>query len=136
MIQNWAKSMAQITLTAVTADNPSSLFSVFLGLLKIIYNILSRNKIVFFIAFKLYNTWNPPPPLFPNITFNKINQLLIAVSSWKIVGNLKFMEHRYGAKDFVTSQDCSYLLPGAFYLTKVDSLYRRFYAKRDTASTW
>lgn len=40
------------------------------------------------------------------------------------------MEHRYGAKDFETSKDTSLLPPGTFYLTKVDSMYRRFYEKK------
>ncbi|CAD6245761.1 unnamed protein product [Miscanthus lutarioriparius] len=43
---------------------------------------------------------------------------------------LKLMEHRYGAKDFETSQDTSLLPPGTAYLTKVDSMYRRFYDKK------
>ena len=43
---------------------------------------------------------------------------------------LKLMEHRYGAKDFETSKDTSLLPPGTFYLTKVDSMYRRFYDKK------
>nr|GMD98196.1 hydroxymethylglutaryl-CoA synthase-like [Ipomoea batatas] len=50
----------------------------------------------------------------------------------KFVEILKIMEHRYGAKDFVTSKDCSLLAPGTYYLTEVDSKYRRFYAKKDT----
>ncbi|KAH1233768.1 Hydroxymethylglutaryl-CoA synthase [Glycine max] len=49
----------------------------------------------------------------------------------KFVETLKIMEHRYGGKDFVTSKDCSYLPPGTFYLTNVDSMYRRFYAKKE-----
>ncbi|KAF3433052.1 hypothetical protein FNV43_RR24154 [Rhamnella rubrinervis] len=48
----------------------------------------------------------------------------------KFIGTLKLMEHRYGAKDFVTSKDTSLLSPGTYYLTEVDSLYRRFYAKK------
>ncbi|GAU36131.1 hypothetical protein TSUD_292910 [Trifolium subterraneum] len=52
----------------------------------------------------------------------------------KFVENTKIMEHHYGGKDFVTGQDCNYLLPGRFYLTKVDSLYRRFYAKKEAAA--
>lgn len=48
----------------------------------------------------------------------------------KFIETLKFMEHRYGAKDFVTSKDISLLSPGTYYLTEVDSLYRRFYAKK------
>lgn len=43
---------------------------------------------------------------------------------------LKLMEHRYGAKEFVTSKDTSLLAPGTYYLTEVDSMYRRFYAKK------
>ena len=43
---------------------------------------------------------------------------------------LKLMEHRYGAKDFVTSKDTSLLAPGTYYLTEVDSMYRRFYSKK------
>ncbi|CAJ1952606.1 unnamed protein product [Sphenostylis stenocarpa] len=49
----------------------------------------------------------------------------------KFVETLKIMEQRYGGKDFVTSKDCSYLPPGTFYLTNVDSMYRRHYAKKD-----
>ncbi|TKY45095.1 Hydroxymethylglutaryl-CoA synthase [Spatholobus suberectus] len=49
----------------------------------------------------------------------------------KFVETLKIMEHRYGAKDFVTSKDCSSLPPGTFYLTNVDSMYRRYYTKKD-----
>ncbi|KAK9668223.1 hypothetical protein RND81_13G042500 [Saponaria officinalis] len=48
----------------------------------------------------------------------------------KFVDTLKLMEHRYGAKDFVTSKDTSLLTPGTYYLTEVDSMYRRFYAKK------
>lgn len=48
----------------------------------------------------------------------------------KFVDTLKLMEHRYGAKDFETSKGISLLLPGTFYLTKVDSMYRRFYDKK------
>ncbi|XP_056173967.1 hydroxymethylglutaryl-CoA synthase-like isoform X2 [Syzygium oleosum] len=48
----------------------------------------------------------------------------------KFVENLKLMEHRYGAKDFTTSKDCTLLSPGTYYLTEVDSMYRRFYAKK------
>ncbi|MBA0744333.1 hypothetical protein Gogos_006964 [Gossypium gossypioides] len=49
----------------------------------------------------------------------------------KFVETMHLMEHRYGAKDFVTSKDCSLLSPGTYYLTEVDSKYRRFYAKKD-----
>ncbi|WOL14279.1 3-hydroxy-3-methylglutaryl coenzyme A synthase [Canna indica] len=49
----------------------------------------------------------------------------------KFVETMKLMEHRYAAKDFETSQDTSLLSPGTFYLVKVDSMYRRFYAQKD-----
>lgn len=48
----------------------------------------------------------------------------------KFVELMKLMEHRYGGKDFITSKDCSLLAPGTYYLTEVDSKYRRFYAKK------
>ncbi|XP_038971536.1 hydroxymethylglutaryl-CoA synthase-like [Phoenix dactylifera] len=48
----------------------------------------------------------------------------------KFVETLKLMEHRYGAKDFVTSKDTSLLSPGTFYLTNVDYMYRRYYTKK------
>ncbi|KAK6158094.1 hypothetical protein DH2020_005408 [Rehmannia glutinosa] len=48
----------------------------------------------------------------------------------KFVLIMKLMEHRYGGKDFVTSKDCSLLAPGTYYLTEVDSKYRRFYTKK------
>ncbi|CAA0820537.1 Hydroxymethylglutaryl-CoA synthase [Striga hermonthica] len=48
----------------------------------------------------------------------------------KFVEIMKLMEHRYGNKDFVTSKDCSLLAADTYYLTEVDSKYRRFYAKK------
>lgn len=55
---------------------------------------------------------------------------LVQFSPEKFAETLKLMEHRYGAKDFETSKDTSLLSPGTFYLTKVDSMYRRCYAKK------
>ncbi|XP_061364195.1 hydroxymethylglutaryl-CoA synthase-like [Gastrolobium bilobum] len=52
----------------------------------------------------------------------------------KFVETMKLMEHRYGAKEFVTSKDTSLLSPGTFYLTEVDSMYRRFYEKKTSDS--
>ncbi|KAI4343281.1 hypothetical protein MLD38_027808 [Melastoma candidum] len=49
----------------------------------------------------------------------------------KFVETLHQMEKIYRAKDFMTSKDCSLLAPGTYYLTKVDSMYRRFYARKD-----
>ena len=59
-------------------------------------------------------------------------ELLLSVqfSTVKFVETMQLMEHRYGAKDFVTSKDCCLLAPGTYYLTEVDSMYRRFYAKK------
>ncbi|XP_057449925.1 hydroxymethylglutaryl-CoA synthase [Lotus japonicus] len=53
----------------------------------------------------------------------------------KFVEILKLMEHRYGAKEFVTSKDISLLSPGTFYLTEVDSMYRRFYEEKTKESS-
>jgi len=50
----------------------------------------------------------------------------------KFVETMKLMERRYGAKEFVTSKDTSLLSAGTFYLTEVDSMYRRFYAKKSS----
>ncbi|XP_042498630.1 hydroxymethylglutaryl-CoA synthase-like [Macadamia integrifolia] len=52
------------------------------------------------------------------------------ISPENFVETLKLMEHQYGAKDFVTTKDTSILSPGTFYLTEVDSMYRRYYAKK------
>lgn len=52
----------------------------------------------------------------------------------KFIETLKLMEHRYGAKDYVTSKDSSLLSPGTFYLTEVDTKYRRFYATKPSES--
>ncbi|CAL9085008.1 hydroxymethylglutaryl-CoA synthase [Musa acuminata AAA Group] len=54
------------------------------------------------------------------------------ISPENFVETLKLMEHRYGAKDFETSKDTSLLSPGTFYLVNVDSMYRRYYAKKGT----
>ncbi|KAH0910542.1 hypothetical protein HID58_033863 [Brassica napus] len=50
----------------------------------------------------------------------------------KFVETMKLMEHRYGAKEFVTSKEgiIDLLAPGTYYLKEVDSLYRRFYGKK------
>ncbi|PHT30641.1 hypothetical protein CQW23_29771 [Capsicum baccatum] len=40
------------------------------------------------------------------------------------------LRHEICAKDFGTSKDCSLLAPGTYYLTEVDSKYRRSYAKK------
>ncbi|KAJ3692686.1 hypothetical protein LUZ60_011781 [Juncus effusus] len=53
----------------------------------------------------------------------------------KFVETLKLNEHRYGAKDFVTSQETGILIPGSYYLTNVDSMYRRFYKKKGEEGT-
>nr|ATE62981.1 3-hydroxy-3-methylglutaryl-coenzyme A synthase [Jasminum sambac] len=50
----------------------------------------------------------------------------------KFVEIMQVMEHRYGAKDFVTNKDTSLLAPGTYFLTHVDSMYRRFYSKKST----
>jgi hydroxymethylglutaryl-CoA synthase len=53
----------------------------------------------------------------------------------QFVEALKLGEHRYGAKDFVTSQDTALLVRGTYYLTHVDSMYRRFYAVKGEGAT-
>ncbi|KAK3016912.1 hypothetical protein RJ639_006517 [Escallonia herrerae] len=53
----------------------------------------------------------------------------------KFVETMKLMEHRYGVKDFVTSKDTSLLSAGTYYLTEVDHMYRRFYAKKSVHVT-
>lgn len=68
----------------------------------------------------------------PNRTFAF---LFVQFPPEKFVEILKLMEHRYGAKDFVTSKDCSLLPPGTHYLTEVDSMYRRFYSKKAGSCT-
>lgn len=44
-------------------------------------------------------------------------------------------ESRYGAKDFVPAGTSDSVRPGTFYLTKVDALYRRFYARKPTVTS-
>ncbi|KAH0463019.1 hypothetical protein IEQ34_007601 [Dendrobium chrysotoxum] len=53
----------------------------------------------------------------------------------KFIETMQLMEHRYGTKDFVTTKDTSLLSPGTFYLTHVDSMYRRFYAKKGAVTS-
>lgn len=52
----------------------------------------------------------------------------------KFVDLMKLMEHRYGGKDFITNKDTRLLAPGTYFLTEVDSKYRRFYAKKAIAN--
>ncbi|GAQ90489.1 hydroxymethylglutaryl-CoA synthase [Klebsormidium nitens] len=46
----------------------------------------------------------------------------------EFASTLELMERRYGANDFVPEAQTDCLYPGTYYLTKVDDLYRRFYA--------
>lgn len=59
------------------------------------------------------------------------NVVFLQFTPSKFVETMKLMEHRYGANDFVTSKDSSLLSPGTYYLTEVDTMYRRFYAVKD-----
>ncbi|RRT71915.1 hypothetical protein BHE74_00003624 [Ensete ventricosum] len=61
------------------------------------------------------------------LSFSFVDQ---TISPESFVETLKLMEHRYGAKDFETSKDTSLLSTGTFYLVNVDSMYRRYYAKK------
>jgi len=77
------------------------------------------------------SNWHMPFSIYPCTALDMLsptscNQTLPE----KFVETLKLMEHRYGAKDFETSRDTSQLQPGTFYLTKVDSMYRRFYSQK------
>ena len=47
---------------------------------------------------------------------------------------MHLMESRYGAADFVLEHQPDALRPGTFYLTRVDDLYRRSYARKDKVS--
>lgn len=59
-----------------------------------------------------------------------VSAVLMQFTPDKFVETMKLMEHRYGANDFVTSQDINLLSPGTFYLTEVDTMYRRFYSQK------
>nr|CAD1835437.1 unnamed protein product [Ananas comosus var. bracteatus] len=60
----------------------------------------------------------------------KLSKRHVVLLPEKFVENMKIMEHRYGAKDFMNSDDTSLLSAGTFYLTHVDSMYRRYYLKK------
>ena len=47
---------------------------------------------------------------------------------------MHLMESRYGAADFVPEHQPDALRSGTFYLTRVDDLYRRSYARKDKAT--
>lgn len=48
----------------------------------------------------------------------------------EFAATLELMERRYGANDFVPEAQTASLYSGTYYLTKVDDLYRRFYARK------
>ena len=54
---------------------------------------------------------------------------LLQVSPTEFVETLELMETRYGAKDFEPSSPLDTLRPSTYFLTKVDSLHRRSYAR-------
>ncbi|KAJ7537242.1 hypothetical protein O6H91_12G104800 [Diphasiastrum complanatum] len=59
----------------------------------------------------------------------------VEVSPKEFQSTMHLMEKRYGAKDFTPESELNTLRPGTFYLTKVDPLYRRFYARTPLASS-
>uniref|UniRef100_A0A1D1XZM4 Hydroxymethylglutaryl-CoA synthase n=1 Tax=Anthurium amnicola TaxID=1678845 RepID=A0A1D1XZM4_9ARAE len=120
----------------------ASLYAAFASVIHKKHNILDGQRVVMFsygsgltstmFSFKLNDGQHP-------FSLSNIANVLdiprklesrYEVSPEKFVETLKLMEHRYGAKDFLTSKDTALLSPGTFYLTHVDSMYRRYYARK------
>ncbi|KAI4347486.1 hypothetical protein L6164_008296 [Bauhinia variegata] len=126
----------------------ASLYAAFASLLHNKHSSLAGNRVVMFsygsgltatmFSFRLQECQHPFSLSNIVAVMNVSGKLKqrFEVLPEKFVETLKVMEHRYGAKDFVTSKDCSLLPPGTYYLTEVDSMYRRFYARKsDTTKT-
>ncbi|XP_073001319.1 hydroxymethylglutaryl-CoA synthase-like [Typha latifolia] len=120
----------------------ASLYAAFASVLHSKHNTLGGQRVVMFsygsglssTMFSLkFNDGSHPFSLSNIADVMNVSQKLESrhvFSPERFVETMKLMEHRYGAKDFVTRKDTSLLSPGTFYLTRVDSMYRRFYAKK------
>ncbi|KAJ4950407.1 hypothetical protein NE237_027239 [Protea cynaroides] len=122
--------------------NTASLYAAFASLIHNTHSSLVGKRIVMFSCgsgittsmFSLIIQDGQHPFTLSNIAtvMNVSDKLKLRheVPPEKFVEIVKLMEHRYGGKDFVTTKDTSLLSPGTFYLTEVDSMYRRSYAKK------
>lgn len=120
----------------------ASLYAAFASLIHNKHSTLAGNRVILFsygsgltaTMFSLkFNEGKHPFSLSNIVKIMNVGEKLKArheIAPEQFVENLKLMEHRYGANDFVTSKDTSLLAPGTFYLTKVDTKYRRFYSKK------
>ncbi|XP_034710574.1 hydroxymethylglutaryl-CoA synthase-like [Vitis riparia] len=120
----------------------ASLYAAFASLLHNKHDSLAGKRVLMFsygsgltatmFSFQLQNGQHPFSLLNIAMVMNVSEKLKsrLEFPPEKFVETLKLMEHHYGAKDFVTSKDCSLLASGTYYLTEVDSMYRRFYAKK------
>lgn len=120
----------------------ASIYSAFVSLIHNKHSTLAGNRVIMFsygsgltaTMFSLRLNEGKHPFSLSNIAavMNVADKLKSRheIPPEKFVETLKLMEHRYGANDFVTSKDTSLLVPGTYYLTEVDSMYRRFYAKK------
>ncbi|KAK6935320.1 Hydroxymethylglutaryl-coenzyme A synthase, C-terminal domain [Dillenia turbinata] len=125
----------------------ASLYAAFASLIHNKHDTLSGNRVILFsygsgltaTMFSLKLSAGEHPFSLSNIAaVMDVDRKLKSrheVAPEKFVETLKLMEHRYGAKDFVTSKDCSLLPPGTYYLTEVDTMYRRFYATKPADTT-
>lgn len=55
--------------------------------------------------------------------------LMIQETPKVFVETMHLMETRYGAKDYIPVSSQTTLRPGTYYVTQVDKLYRRSYAR-------
>ncbi|KAG6520735.1 hypothetical protein ZIOFF_017795 [Zingiber officinale] len=121
----------------------ASLYAAFASVIHNKHKTLVGQRIVMFsygsgltstmFSFKLQNGQHPfsLPNIASVLNVSEKLERRHVVSPEKFVETLKLMEHRYGAKDFETSRDTSLLTPGTFYLVNVDSMYRRYYARKN-----
>ncbi|KAJ0940456.1 putative hydroxymethylglutaryl-CoA synthase [Helianthus annuus] len=120
----------------------ASIYAAFASLVHNKYSSLDGNRVMMFsygsgssaTMFSLHLSKGKSPFSLSNIAkvmnVDKKLKRRTELAPEKFVELMKVMEHRYGGKDFVTSKDVSLLAPGTYYLTEVDSKYRRFYAKK------
>ncbi|KAL9265111.1 Hydroxymethylglutaryl-CoA synthase-like protein [Drosera capensis] len=120
----------------------ASLYAAFASLVHNKHSTLAGNRVILFsygsgltaTMFSLkFNEGKHPFSLSNMAKIMNVREKLKArheIAPEKFVENLKLMEHRYGANDSVPSKVTSLLAPGTYYLTEVDSKYRRFYSKK------
>ncbi|CAM6100750.1 unnamed protein product [Calypogeia fissa] len=124
--------------------------SVYAGLVSLLHNksndLVGKRVVLFsygsglaasMFSFKVNQGQTPfsLPTIAEALNITALLKATIAVPPEQFVKAMHLGESRYGAKDYIPASSSDILRPGTYYLTKVDALYRRSYARKPSATS-